>query len=527
MNGQPLSNADGRLPIDWPVDDAGVRSGLEERYGQQLVGKLACLDRMIIYGTLQGLCHPGAVVGELQRLNLGIFELKEFVLPLTAAVRARAEELAREAGVPIEFLRDWRSDKEDLAKERLQRRGYQPGLVCVLSAMENCQTFEPRKGGGVKKQPWLKPTGGRCLHYYFYFYDEDLGLIHLRVPTWIPFRLQFHLNGHSWLERRLRAAGLDCQCEDNAVVAVSNWAQAQALSSQPPMAALEERLQHYVARCCPQAARFGGYYLTLAQVELSLDLVFQEEPLVSELGAELTRQAMLIARAGEVARFFGHEFSPEAEATTRFGTVREGVLRVRHFLGDQSIKLYNKGVVLRIEVTTHDVRFFKHHREVKKRDGTSQWKVAPLKKSLFSLGTLQGLLEAACQRYLCWLSRLEDPRIGRHNLDQITRPKRDEKQRSWRGFNFFAAADQQLLLAVLGGEATISGWTNRRLRAVLAGHYNSSQVGRLLRRLREHGLIHRIAHTCKYYLTKLGYCALIAARKLQEHLIIPTLNVAT
>src|SRR3569833_673077 len=290
------------------------------------------------------------------------------------------------------------------------------------------------------------------------------------------------------------------------------------------MAALEERLQHYVARCCPLAARFGGYYLTLAHVERSLDVVFLDEPLVSELGAALTRQAMLIARAGEVARFFGHEFSPEAEATTRFGTVWDGVLRVCHFLGDQSIKLYNKGAVMRIEVTTHDVSFFKHHREVKKRDGTSLWKVAPLKKSLFSLGTLQGLLAAACQRYLCWLSRLEDPRIGRHNLDQITRPKRDEKQRSWRGFNFFAAADQQLLLAVLGGEATISGWTNRRLRSALAGHYNSSQIGRLLRRLREHGLIHRIAHTCKYYLTKLGYCALIAARKLQEHLIIPTLN---
>jgi hypothetical protein len=502
-------------------------SGLEERYKAALVGRLACLDRMMVYGTLTGLCHSGAVVAELRRWGFGIFELKEFVQPLTGSIRARAEELARQAAVPIEFLRDWRSDKEDLAKERLHQGGAQPGLVCIFSAMENCQTFEPRKGGGPKKQPWLKATGGRCLHYYFYFYDEELGLIHLRVPTWVPFRLQFHLNGHSWLERRLRAAGLACQAQDNAIVEVANWAQAQALSRQPPMEWLERRLQHYVALCCPQAARFGGYYLTLAQVEVSLDLVFNSEELVRELCADLTRQAMLIARAGEVARFFGHEFSPEAEATTRFATVQEGVLRLRHFLGQQSIKLYNKGAVLRIEVTTHEVSFFKHHREVKKRDGTTEWKVAPLKKSLFSLGTLQGLLEAACQRYLCWLSRLENPRLGRHNLDLITRPKRDDKQRSWRGFNFFAAADQRVPLAVLGGEATISGWTNRRLRAALGHSLNSHQVGRLLRRLREHGLIRRIVHTCKYYLTALGHCALIAARKLQEHLLIPTLNAAT
>jgi hypothetical protein len=510
-----------------PGNASSSMSGLEPRYGQGLVGQLACFDRMIIYGTLKGLCHTGAIVAELRRLGVGIFELKELVQPLTRALYARAEELAAEGAMKIEFLRDWRIDKEDLARERLKQRGGQPGLVCIFSAMEKCRTFEPRKGGGPRQQPWLKATGGRCLHYYFYFYDEELGLIHLRVPTWVPFRLQFHLNGHSWLERRLRAAGLACTTEDNAIIEVSDWPKAQALSRQPPLAWLEERLQRYVALCCPHTARFGGYYLTLAQVELSLDLIFQSAALATEVCAALTRQAMLIARAGEVARFFGHEFSEEAEATTRFATVSEAVLRIRHFLGQQSIKLYNKGAVLRLEVTTHEVSFFKHHREVKKRDGTTEWRVAPLKKSLFSLGTLSGLLEAACQRYLCWLSRLEDPHIGRHNLDLITRPKRDEKQRSWRGFNFFAAADQRVLLAVLGGEATISGWTNRRLRAALGQTLNSNQVGRLLRRLREHGLLRRIAHTCKYYLTKLGHCALIAARKLQEHLLVPTLNAAT
>src|SRR5215213_9322211 len=82
----------------------GVMSSFEERYGPAFVGKLACLDRMIIYGTLQGLCHTGAVVAELRRLGVGIFQLKELVQPLTDAVRARAEELAEQNGVKIEFL---------------------------------------------------------------------------------------------------------------------------------------------------------------------------------------------------------------------------------------------------------------------------------------------------------------------------------------------------------------------------------------------------------------------------------------
>ena len=42
---------------------------------------------------------------------------------------------------------------------------------------------------------FLRPDTGKCLHYYFYFIDAELGLIYLRVPTWCPFRLQFYCNG--------------------------------------------------------------------------------------------------------------------------------------------------------------------------------------------------------------------------------------------------------------------------------------------------------------------------------------------
>ena len=147
-------------------------------------------------------------------------------------------------------------------------------------------------------------------------------------------------------------------------------------------------------------------------------------------------------------------------------------------------------------------------------------------KSLYSLGTLFGLMKAACHRYLEWLSRLEDPRIGRHNLDEITRPKRDQKQRSWRGFNFFAAEDEHVLVTVLRGEGLLSGWTNRRLRSALGAAWTPGRVSRILRRLREHGLIYRLKKTFKYYLTTLGRRALIAALKMREHVLLPTLDPA-
>ena len=35
---------------------------------------------------------------------------------------------------------------------------------------------------------YLKPDQAKCLHYYFYFIDEELGLCYVRVPTWLPCR---------------------------------------------------------------------------------------------------------------------------------------------------------------------------------------------------------------------------------------------------------------------------------------------------------------------------------------------------
>ena len=48
---------------------------------------------------------------------------------------------------------------------------------------------------------------------------------------------------------------------DNAIVATNDWPRAGALSARPPIEWLEKRLQSYIAQCCPDAARFGGYYL--------------------------------------------------------------------------------------------------------------------------------------------------------------------------------------------------------------------------------------------------------------------------
>jgi hypothetical protein len=53
-----------------------------------------------------------------------------------------------------------------------------------------------------------------------------LGLIHLRAPTWAPFRLQFCCNGHSQLARQLAAEDIAFTTADNAFIRIADWQRA-------------------------------------------------------------------------------------------------------------------------------------------------------------------------------------------------------------------------------------------------------------------------------------------------------------
>ena len=80
--------------------------------------------------------------------------------------------------------------------------------------MEGCDTYKPWHDKQTHKT-YLRPDKSQCLHSYFYFMDAELGLIHLRVFSWAPFRLQFYCtfrfffprDGDSRLVSQLAAEG--------------------------------------------------------------------------------------------------------------------------------------------------------------------------------------------------------------------------------------------------------------------------------------------------------------------------------
>ena len=237
------------------------------------------------------------------------------------------------------------------------------------------------------------------------------------------------------------------------------------------------------------------------------------------------RTAVHAAKAENVATFLGRKLHGnfKGELGNDFNTRIQGT-RIKHHMGPASVKMYDKhGLVLRIETTANDVSFFKHHRTVEHRDGTSSKMIAPVRKTIYSLGVMRELLGAANRRDLAFLSQLDKPDTGLRQLEKISRPVRRDK-RSHRGFNLFHGNDLDLFVAIARGEHRISGFRNRDLQSPLAR--NGGQVSRLLKRLRVDGLIKKIGRTYKYYLTRLGRSVVACALRLREETVVPALAYA-
>ncbi|MHB1621443.1 MAG: hypothetical protein ACYCTY_15995 [Sulfuricella sp.] len=233
---------------------------LTERYQADLLGVLSCYDRMIITGTLPGACYAGGMTRFLYSRHIKIFDYAQvFADPLRERIRKHAHELADAHGVSIEHVNKPHIRKEDWVAKVIEQRGKHPGLVHILSAMEACSAYEPWHDKNSHKT-FLRPTTGKCLHYYFYFIDPEVGLCYLRVPTGCPFRLQFYCNGHSWLENKLLANGIDYAMADNAFIRIDDFTKAQTLSDQLKPDDLHRILDRYAKMCCPVQEEFQQQY---------------------------------------------------------------------------------------------------------------------------------------------------------------------------------------------------------------------------------------------------------------------------
>lgn len=183
--------------------------------------------------------------------------------------------------------------------------------------------------------------------------------------------------------------------------------------------------------------------------------------------------------------------------------------------------MYDKfGRILRLETTANDVSFFKHFRKVEHRHGHESREIAPLKKTIYSLIDLRQILLGCNRRYLEYLSALDDFSAGDRNLDRLVGPKQVDGY-TLKGFNFFNRTEQASLRALQRPEFNLLGVRRADLKPFLPDISVSSGITRQLWRLWAFGLIKKVAHSYRYYLTRLGRSTIAACCRLTEQIIVP------
>ncbi len=497
---------------------------LTDKYTDKIYGTITCYDRIIIQGYIPGWSYADGMTSYLKAHDIRIFDFSNFSQPLTEQVRQNAQRIAGENGIEIEFIRKLRAfRKDDRIQEIISETGKTEGLIHIFSAMEQCNTYKPWHDKTTGKT-FLKFDQSKCLHYYFYFIDKELGLCYLRVPTWAPFRLQFYMNGHNLLAYKLKKKDIDFRMHDNAFLEISDVGAAQKLSDRINPEGLHKVLDVLAKRFCPAADSLGLCYTwTIQQIECATDIMFKRQAELEPLYDDIIRTAIHTVKPDNIATFLGQRitYNCKKEVGTNYNQRILGT-RIKHHMGDVSIKMYDKfGLVLRIESTCNDISAFRVKRKVDHRDGTSTEQKAPLKKSIYSLYQLFTIMKAANYRYLEFISSFDDHSSGNKNLTKVTSPVVENK-RSYRGLNFFAEQDLKVLEAISRGEYMTFGMQGKDIRRHL-GDISSSTMSRIFKRLRLHGIIERAKGTYKYFPTAYGKEIIAAGLTIRNLVLVPAM----
>ena len=252
--------------------------------------------------------------------------------------------------------------------------------------------------------------------------------------------------------------------------------------------------------------------------------MFRKQEYLEPLYDEIIRTAIFTVKPDNITTFLRQRIT--YNCTKEIGTnYNQRILgtRIKHHMGDVSIKMYDKfGCVLRIESTCNDISTFRVAREVRHRDGTSDVEKAPLKKSIYSLYQLFTILKSANYHYLEFISSFDDHSSGRKKLNDVSRSQK-EKERSYRGFHFFDSRDLSVLESISRGEYMTFGMQGKNIHRHLP-EITPSAMTRIFKRLKVHGLIEKIPDTYRYLITSLGKEIITAGLTVKNLILVPALT---
>jgi hypothetical protein len=497
-----------------------------QRFGSLVLGVLSGFDRLVFRGKLCPLYAPEGMNSYLaankvlrKDFDKHAHEVTQKVLHASLIEHAKATDR-------FAYLPSTNIDKDQVARSYAVKHKVSQGLVCVLQCVEPCWSFTLESPNHVLT---VQGKQRKCSHLYHYYIDPQVGWMYVRLQTWFPFEMQVYVNGREWLARTMAQEDLSYRRSDNKILWVEDWPRAQELLDAQLQTSWPTLLDAFQRQVHPLHPGHLGklahlrYNWTVHQSEWATDVAFASRAELAKWMAVWQRQA-LNYDSTEVLRFLGRTGRLQGnypwEVETEWKRFYDG-LRIKHWVDQNSLKLYDHLNVGRVELTINRPDFFKVYRASQADpDGAKDWR--SMRRGVADLHRRAAVSQKVNGRYLEGMAAVKETRTVQELVEplcqRVAEPGKNT-HRKVRALNPWAPADAALLRAISDPKWMVTGIRNRDVVAALyeeetkdalEKRRRSARVTRLLRLLRGHGLLHKVPKSHRYQVSAQARTAMVA-----------------
>lgn len=487
-----------------------------EQNKEKINGVLATFDRMIINGYLLNLCNYRQFLYYLIQNNIKLKEFDKFALEQTSILCNHIDSYIEENNVKTIYLNSGKIDKNEIVMKELEKNPTKTGLISTLSTVEVCNTMTVRPNHETQKLEVISKNT-KCKHYYFYYNDEEFGLMYLKIQTWFPYNVQIYINGREYLSKMFDKENIKYEMYNNSFSYIEDFDKAQKLADSILNKKISDSFDGLIKQINVHLPKIEeifshSYYWCIDQCEFATDINFKSREDLNLFYKTLVETTYFTFSSEDIYSFFGrnisriHKFS-KGEIVSDLRRREQGY-RIKFKINNNQIKMYDKGNNLRIEVTINNPKDFKvlkekevivEHKSIEKE---KVW--TPMGKSISNLYRYVEISKAITKRYIEALPEINTDAVPISEIEKISSPI-VVNERKYTGFNILEKETLNLLSIISSGEYLINGFSNKIIREkYFHGEITKKKINkltRLLAKLKAHGIIKKVARKNKYYLT--------------------------
>ena len=485
---------------------------------------ISCLDRVYLNGYVPGLQTPGGVIYFIHVHRDKPIASPALFEPIGEKFRKDIRDWAQASGIPlIRFSAGER--KADVMAPYLDAAAAtgRSQVAAIGCAQEFQLVWTARKRdtdpGGCPQFSFTKEQR-RVSVFYLYIFDEQMGPGFIKICTYFPYPVKAWINGHEWAKQQAAAAGIGFTALSNGFASCEDPAALQAICDRFGPGTIQVWFERWMARIplpLTDADRDAGYWweLSMRQIETSRTLVFDDDVHARAFFEALLCENMDLGRPENVELLFRR--GQRAGGPTRpppgggFKTKIDrycDLVTLNVFYKSSRLKQYLKdGVALRIETVINSPKDLRCNR------------------MLANLPELQDKARAINARLLETETAGQGTALVSPVIERITRPTLTGEGRKAPALRFGDLRVQALAGAVAAMLFTVTGITNRSLRALMTGllhrPYSMNQASYDLSRLARNGLIRRVPGRNRYTLTRDGLLFAQFYTRVYDHVLRP------